>query len=273
MRKRLLLGLILPAILLVFWELIARSIDNPALVPTVGAVFNRLLHPFADLLSTGHYIHHISASGIRVIMGFIIAVLIGVPLGLLAGRIAILYTIVNPIIEFLRPICPIAWIPFAMVVFKTYTVADMFGAHYTRSIFGDIQIGMLFVIFYGGVFPVFINTVYGVVSAKNIYIESAQLLGCDKKRLFRKVILPSALPSILTGLRIGLGTAWMVIVAAEMLPGSEAGLGYLIIYSYELADMDIMITSIILIGTIGALLSYGVLMVENRIASWQAKER
>ncbi len=273
MRKRLLLGLILPAFILVIWELIARAVDNPALIPSVGAVLNRLLHPFNDLLSTGHYIHHISASGIRVLMGFTIAVCIGVPLGLLTGRIAALYSVVNPIIEFLRPICPIAWIPLAMVVFKTYTVADIFGAHYTRTIFGDIQIGMLFVIFYGGFFPIFINTVHGVISVKNIYIESARLLGCDKKRLFRKVILPSALPSVLTGLRIGLGTAWLVIVAAEMLPGSEAGLGYLIIYSYELADMDIMITSIILIGAIGALLSYGVKLVEDRTSTWQAKER
>ena len=80
-------------------------------------------------------------------------------------------------------------------------------------------------------------------------------------------------PGSFTGLRIGLGTAWMVIVAAEMLPGSEAGLGYLIMYSYELADMDIMMTSIILIGTIGALLSHGVKVIEDRTSTWQAKER
>lgn len=264
---------ILPITILIIWQVAAIVVGNRAIVPTVGAVFNRLIHPFADLLSTGNYLHHITASVIRVVIGFCFAILIGIPLGLLSGRIFLLNRMINPIIEFLRPICPIAWIPFAIVIFKTYTVADLFGAHYTRSIFGDIQIGMLAVIFYGGFFPIFVNTVYGVTSVKNIYIESAQLLGCDKRKLFRKVILPYALPSILTGLRIGLGTAWMVIVAAEMLPGSEAGLGYLIMYSYELADMDIMMTSIILIGTIGALLSHGVKVIEDRTSTWQAKER
>ncbi len=271
--KKYSVSVILPIAVLIIWQVVALAVGNRALVPTVGAVVNRLLHPFADLLSIGNYLYHISASFIRVIMGFSFAVLVGIPLGLLAGRIFLLNRMINPVIEFLRPICPIAWIPFTMVIFKTYTVADLFGVHYTRSIFGDIQIGMLMIIFYGGFFPVFVNTVYGVTSVRNIYIESAQLLGCDKRRLFRKVILPSALPSILTGLRIGLGTAWMVIVAAEMLPGSEAGLGYLIMYSYELADMDIMMTSIILIGTIGALLSHGVKVIEDRTSTWQAKER
>ena len=266
-------SVVLPIVILIIWEVTALTINNRALVPTVGAVFNRFLHPFTDLLGIGNYLHHILASGIRVVMGFCFAVLIGIPLGLLAGRILLLYRMINPMIEFLRPICPIAWIPFALVIFKTYTVADFFGVHYTTSIFGDIQVGMLFVIFYGGFFPIFVNTVYGVTSVKNIYIESARLLGCDKRKLFRRVILPSALPSVLTGLRIGLGNAWMVIIAAEMLPGSEAGLGHLIMYSYELADMDIMIMSVILIGMIGALLSHGVKMFENRTSTWQAKER
>lgn len=265
--------MVLPIGLIVLWQITALIVDNRALVPSAGAVLNRLLHPFDDLLNIGHYLHHISASGIRVVLGFTFATLVGVPLGLLAGRIGLLFRMINPVIEFLRPICPIAWIPFTLIIFKTYSVADLFGAHYTRSIFGDIQVSMLFVIFYGGFFPIFVNTVYGVTSVKNIYLESAQLLGCDKRKLFRRVIFPSALPSILTGLRIGLGNAWMVIIAAEMLPGSEAGLGHLIMYSYELAEMDIMILSVVLIGIIGSLLSHGVKLFENRASIWQAKER
>ena len=271
--RKFLIAVILPVCILVFWEIAAKRADNPALIPMVEAVASRLIHPFNDLLGTGHFVSHITASVMRVVMGFFFAVLVGIPLGLFTGRIMIFNTMVNPIIEFLRPICPIAWIPLTMVIFKMYTVADMVGAHYTRSIFGHIQIGMLAVIFYGGFFPIFVNTVYGVTSARNIYIESALLLGCDKQKLFKRVILPSALPSILTGLRIGLGTAWMVIVAAEMLPGSMRGLGHLIMYSYSLADMDIMIASIILIGIIGALLSHGVKMFEDRTSTWQAKER
>jgi NitT/TauT family transport system permease protein len=194
-------------------------------------------------------------------------------LGLYVGRFALFQRLFSPIIEILRPLCPIAWIPFALAIFKTYTVADVFGVRYTTSIFGHIQLGMLFVIFYGGFFPIFLNTVHGVKSVKNIFIESALLLGASENQLFRKVIVPSALPAILTGLRVGLGISWMVIIAAEMLPGSDAGIGYLIMFSYELAEMHILIASMILIGLVGALLSYLVKLMADQTSFWQAKER
>ena len=271
--KSIFIRLILPICILILWESFARILNNAALLPSVFSVLHCLIHPFQDLIGTGNYFHHIVISGIRVLGGFFLAILIGVPLGLLAGRVTLFHDMINPLIEFLRPLCPIAWIPFALVVFKTYTIADLFGFHYTRTMFGDIQIGMLLVIFYGGFFPIFLNTLYGVNSVKNIYIESAQMLGCDRKKLFRHIILPSAFPSILTGLRIGLGTAWMVIIAAEMLPGSESGVGYLIIYAYELAEMDVMIMGMILTGSVGALLSFSLKLVSNHVAHWQAKER
>lgn len=160
-----------------------------------------------------------------------------------------------------------------MAIFKTYTIAEVFGFRYTTTIFGHIQLGMLFVIFYGGFFPIFLNTVHGVKSVKNIFLESALLLGSDQRKLFKKVILPASMPAILTGLRVGLGISWMVIIAAEMLPGSDAGIGYLIMFSYELAEMDILIASMILIGAVGALLSYIVKFISDRTSIWQAKER
>lgn len=255
------------------WEFFAYGIDNPALLPRVEDVVHRLIHPFADILDTGSFVHHILISASRVILGFLLAVIIGIPLGLFVGRYILAHRLFSPIIEILRPLCPIAWIPFALAIFKTYTIADIFGVRYTTSIFGHIQLGMLFVIFYGGFFPIFLNTVHGVKSVKNIFIESGLLLGADQNRLFRNVILPSSLPSILTGLRIGLGISWMVIIAAEMLPGSDAGIGYLIIFSYELAEMDILIASMILIGAVGAFLSYAVKFISDKTSFWQAKER
>jgi len=242
-------------------------------LPKVEAVFDRLLHPFSDLLDTGSYVWHIIVSASRVVLGFILAALIGIPLGLLVGRYLLFHKIFSPIIEILRPLCPIAWIPFAMAIFKTYTIAEVFGVRYTTTIFGHIQLGMLFVIFYGGFFPIFLNTVHGVKSVKNIFMESALLLGADQRKLFKKVILPASLPAVLTGLRLGLGISWMVIIAAEMLPGSDAGIGYLIMFSYELAEMDILIASMILIGAVGALLSYVVKLASDRTSVWQAKER
>lgn len=268
-----LLGILLPVFILVVWEITAVHVDNPALLPRVESVADRLLHPTADLLNTGNFIRHIVVSSSRVILGFLLSALVGIPLGLLVGRHLLMRQIFSPVIEILRPLCPIAWIPFAMAIFKTYTIADVFGVHYTSSIFGHIQLGMLFVIFYGGFFPIFLNTVHGVQSVKNIHLESALLLGADQRQLFRKVILPSSLPAILTGLRVGLGISWMVIIAAEMLPGSDAGIGYLIMFSYELAEMDILIASMIIIGVVGTLLSYGVKWISDRTSFWQAKER
>lgn len=271
--KSILLGILIPLLILVVWEIAAVQLDNPALLPRVGAVMDRLAHPFADLLNTGSLARHVSVSAVRVMMGFLIACFIGIPLGLLAGKYLLIHRLVNPIIEILRPLCPIAWIPFAMALFKTNTVADLFGFHYTSSIFGHVQQGMLFVIFYGGFFPIFLNTVHGVKSVKHIHLESAQLLGADQRRLFRHIILPSSLPAVLTGLRIGLGISWMVIIAAEMMPGSDAGIGYLIMFSYELAEMDILIACMILIGVVGTLLSFGIKWISNRTSFWQARER
>lgn len=242
-------------------------------MPKVEAVVHRLIHPFSDLLDTGSYVCHIIVSASRVVLGFLIAAVIGIPLGLLVGRYLLFHKLFSPIIEVLRPLCPIAWIPFAMAIFKTYTIAEVFGFRYTTTIFGHIQLGMLFVIFYGGFFPIFLNTVHGVKSVKNIFLESALLLGSDQRKLFKKVILPASMPAILTGLRVGLGISWMVIIAAEMLPGSDAGIGYLIMFSYELAEMDILIASMILIGAVGALLSYIVKFISDRTSIWQAKER
>ena len=255
------------------WQYFAVRLDNPALLPRVENVVDRLVHPFDDLLNTGSFARHILVSASRVIMGFLFAAIIGIPLGLAVGRFLTFHRLFSPIIEILRPLCPIAWIPFAMAVFKTYTIANVFGVRYTSTIFGHIQLGMLFVIFYGGFFPIFLNTVHGVKSVKNLFIESALLLGANQHQIFRKVILPSSLPAILTGLRVGLGISWMVIIAAEMLPGSDAGIGYLIMFSYELAEMDILIASMIVIGIVGALLSYGVKIAADRTSFWQAKER
>jgi NitT/TauT family transport system permease protein len=264
---------VIPLVMIAVWEYFAVTVDNPSLLPRVEAVINRLVHPFDNLLDTGSFVQHILTSASRVILGFLIAVIIGIPLGLMVGRYLLFHRLFSPIIEILRPLCPIAWIPFAMAIFKTYTVANVFGIRYTSTIFGQIQLGMLFVIFYGGFFPVFLNTVHGVKSVKNIFIESARLLGARPRQLFKQVILPSAMPAILTGLRVGLGISWMVIIAAEMMPGSDAGIGYLIMFSYELAEMDILIASMILIGIVGAILSFTVKFISDRSSFWQAKER
>ena len=160
-----------------------------------------------------------------------------------------------------------------MAIFKTYTVVNVFDVRYSNTILDTVQIEMLFILFYGAFFPILLNTIDGVIGVREVYIESAQVLGATGAQLFRKVVLPAAMPAVFTGLRVGLGTAWMVIVAAEMLPGSSSGIGYLIIYAYQLAEMDVLVAGMILIGAVGALLSWGVSLLGRPLVGWQAKAR
>lgn len=270
---RVALGLVLPLAFLAAWHSAAARLNNPWLLPRPLAVADRLLHPFARLLDTGSLLYNVAVSGLRVIMGFAMAVLVAVPLGLAMGRVGFVRRLVGPFVEMFRPLCPIAWIPFAMAVFKTHSVVNLFGVRYSNTIFDVVQVGMLFILFYGAFFPILLNTIDGVLGVPEAYVESAQVLGASRAQVFLKVVLPAALPAVFTGLRVGLGTAWMVIVAAEMLPGSSAGIGYLMIYAYQLAEMDVLVTGMILIGLVGALLSWGIAALGRPFVGWQAKVR
>jgi NitT/TauT family transport system permease protein len=132
---------------------------------------------------------------------------------------------------------------------------------------------MLFIIFWGGLFPILLNTIYGVTNVRRIWLETAKMLGTPKAKIFTKVVIPAALPAIMTGLRIGLGVSWMVIIAAEMLPGSDSGIGYLIMYSYELAEMQILVASMVVIGLMGLMLNWGLELLSGRVSGWKARER
>ncbi|TKJ42547.1 ABC transporter permease [candidate division LCP-89 bacterium B3_LCP] len=266
-------GFILPLLFLISWELIAIWMDNPALVPRLTAVLSVLLHPFTELVGTGSLIWNTVVSLVRVLSGFAVAVVVCVPLGIFMGTSKFIHRLVNPLVELFRPLCPIAWIPFAMAVFKTTTVPQLFGVRYSDTILDSVQVGMIFIIFWGGLFPILLNTIHGVAGVRTIWLETAQMLNASKVQTFRKVVLPAALPAIMTGLRVGLGIAWMVIIAAEMLPGSDSGIGYLIMYSYELAEMQILVACMIVIGLMGLVLNKGLQIISDRVSKWEALER
>lgn len=247
--------------------------DNPALVPRVEAVVSILFHPFSKLIGTGSLAWNTAISLFRVLFGFTLAVIICVPLGLLMGTSRTVFRLVNPLVELFRPLCPIAWIPFAMAFFGVTRVPQLFGIRYSDTILDSVQVGMVFIIFWGGLFPILLNTIYGVSSVRSLWLETARILGASRRQIFKKVILPAAMPAIITGLRLGLGICWMVIIAAEMLPGSDSGIGYLIIYSYELAEMDILVAGMVVIGIIGLVMNRGLQLISNRVSHWQALER
>jgi len=243
--------IIMPLIGLVLWELLAIWLNNPVVLPPVEDVIKVLINPQLSILGTGTLIENTLISIKRVLAGFVVAGIVGIPLGIFMGYFPTVMDLFDTVIELLRPIPPLAWVPLAL------------------AWFGIGETSMLFIIFIGAFFPILINTIAGVKGVPKILVETAQTLGAREKDILLKVIIPASSPSILTGLRIGAGIAWMCVVAAEMLPGSSAGLGYLIMYAYSLSRMDVVIASMIVIGIIGLTLDRGLRYIEDRYFRWR----
>jgi ABC-type nitrate/sulfonate/bicarbonate transport system permease component len=185
-----------------------------------------------------------------VIAGFCIAVPSGIFLGILIGWWRTIRNLVEPVIEILRPIPPLAWIPLAML---------WFGLGFKPAVF---------LIWLGAFFPILLNTVLGVESASKILIEAAKTLGAKESHLLYKVVIPSATPSIMTGLKVGFGVGWMCLVAAE-LTGTNSGLGFLIMYYHWIMDPAKTIAGMIMIGAIGFLMFLGLTRLEAKLLVWR----
>ena len=242
---------IIPLLGLALWELLALWLNNPVVLPPVECVIKVLINPQMSILGTGSLLDNTLISIKRVLSGFILAGAVGVPLGILMGYYPVVMDLFDIVIELLRPIPPLAWVPLAL------------------AWFGIGETSMLFIIFIGAFFPILLNTIAGVKGVPKILIETAQTLGAKEKDILLKVVIPASLPTILTGLRIGAGIAWMCVVAAEMLPGSSAGLGYLIMYAYYLSKIDVVIACMIIIGVIGLILDRGLRYIEDRYFKWR----
>lgn len=179
-------------------------------------------------------------------------------------------------VEMARPLSAIALLPLSIIIFKARTFAQVLGLRhlmYQKNLLNEMQLGMIFILFWGGVFPVILGTMQGVRSVRKIHLEAAGILGAGRLFTFRNVIVPSALPDIFHGLRMGIGRCWMVIIAAEMLPGTNSGIGYLIRYSYQLSRYDIMLASIIIVACIGAVFSRGLEALGEKSLVLRSRER
>jgi NitT/TauT family transport system permease protein len=186
-----------------------------------------------ELLKDGTLWRHIGASLMRVGVGFGLAVCVAVPLGLWMGWVRGAYRMLNPIFQILRPISPIAWIPIAILWFGV----------------GDAS--PIYLIFISSVFPMVVQTTVGVHSIEKRYLRAAENFGVSRRTLFRQVVIPAVLPQVITGMRIGLGVAWLVVVAAEMI-ALHSGLGYMIMDSRNAGNRyDLVIAGMIIIGLIG----------------------
>lgn len=188
---------------------------------------------FWTLLISGELFLHTSVSLARVFSAWLIAGAIAIPLGLVMGRSRRFERIVDPVIELFRPISPLAWIPLAILWF------------------GIGEAGKVFVVCVGTFFPTLLSTVAGVKRIDPVMIHAGQVLGCtDRASLFRKVIFPAALPSIVVGLRISFGTGWAAIIAAELV-AARSGLGYLIANGMEILRADKVLVGMVMIGVLG----------------------
>lgn len=198
-----------------------------------------------ELIQKGLLLKYIVASLFRVTIGFGLAVIVGVPAGLLLGWFNRAFQAFNPMIQIFRPISPIAWIPVAILWF------------------GISDLSPIFLIFLASVFPITVSAVAAVRNMQPVYLRAAQNFGLTRSQLFRRVIFPSCMPQVITGIRIALGVAWLVVVAAEMI-AVNSGLGYLIIDARNAGKRyDLVVAGMVMIGLIGLFLDIMVRKLEQ----------
>jgi len=222
------------------FELLMGGVDQEARVPPPSKVLVRaweeLSDPFYDAGPNDKGIGiQLGYSLIRVLAGFFGAALVAIPLGFVIGMSPMMHKALNPFIQILRPISPLAWMPLALFVIK------------------DSELSAIFVIFICSIWPMLINTAFGVANVREDWISVARTHELSQLKTAWQVILPAAAPTILTGMRISIGIAWLVIVAAEMLVGGT-GIGYYVWNEWNNLDLTSVIFSILMIGIIGMFL-------------------
>ena len=214
-------------------------------VPTPYEVYQQL----TQVGLSNKYLVNIAISVRRILLGFFIAMAIGVPLGLAIGKYQRVRDLFMPVIEIMRPIPAIAWVPMSIMLWP------------------NNEASIVFITFIGAFFPILLNTVFGVRNVDPKLFEAAAMLGCQGTNVFRRVVLPAALPSIFTGLRLGHGFAWMVIVVGEM-TGVPEGLGAVIMDARTLSRTDLVICGMIVIGIAGFLSDKLITLLSSRMLGW-----
>lgn len=237
----------LTCILLALWHILsALGYIKPIVLPRPSQV----ALTFWELLRSGDMPRHIGISILRVLEGFGIAALLGLTLGIAIGLSRRLDRLTDLLIQLFKPIPPIAWIPLAILWF------------------GIGEMSKVFIIFLGAFFPVIINTISGIRQTDQKLVEVARILAVPRARFVRLVVLPGALPAIMTGLRVGLTVAWMCVVAAELI-AAGSGVGYLIMDARQLSQYDVVMVGMITIGVIGKLMDWLIRRMERRLIRWR----
>jgi ABC-type nitrate/sulfonate/bicarbonate transport system permease component len=233
------------------WQAVSMAgIFPPFALPSPVAVWQA----FTEIARNGYggqsLISDILISCFRIVIGFVGAIVIGVPIGLLMSRSKVVFDIIDPLLQFVRPVPPLAYIPLLVVWFGI----------------GELPKAILILV---GTIPVIIiGTMSGVKSTPALRISVARTLGASNAQIFRRVVLPSALPEIFTAMRVGIGVAWTCLVAAELIAASS-GLGWLVQFAGQALQVGIVIVGIVIIGLIGYGMELAIRKIENLVVPWR----
>ncbi len=236
-------------IMLAFWYVVTRYKLEFYIrfvnVPTPAEVMQKVV----EVNQSGKFLVNIGYSVRRILIGFSIAVVLGAAMGLLIGRYRFMRDMLFPICEVLRPIPAIAWVPMAIMLWPTN------------------EVSIVFITFMGSFFPILINTIHGVHSIDPVLIRAARSLGANEYRLFANVILPGAMPHIFTGFSVGMGVAWVSLIAAEMISG-QFGIGYFTWEAYSLVSYAEIGLGMITIGVLGLACSGAIQITGKLLMPW-----
>jgi NitT/TauT family transport system permease protein len=246
-----LLAIVSIGAVLLLWELATRfrldfyvRFNN---IPTPGEVFDKVI----EVNRSTKFITSIGISVRRIVLGFLVACALGISLGIMIGRYRRARQLLMPALEVFRPIPAIAWVPMAIMLWPTN------------------EVSIVFITFLGAFFPILLNTVHGVQAIDPVLLRAARSLGAKEMSLLTQVVLPGALPHIFTGLAVGMGVAWVSLIAAEMISG-QFGVGYFTWEAYSLITYSEIALGMITIGVLGLLCSGAIRLVARIAMPWTA---
>jgi len=248
--KKIVFNIALVVAVIILWELAARIVSS-RYFPS----FSDFAAAFVKIATVGDaegytLFEHAGASVLRVLAGFSVAIAAGFPLGLIMGLKPLIYDSSRSVLEPIRFIPPIAWIPLAIILLTGYS-------------------RYIFIIWLGAFFPILLNTIAAVKRTSPVLVDVAKTFGAKKTMTVSKVVVPGALPEIAAGMRIGLGVGWMCIIAAEIIGGESVGIGRLIWNYTQLLQVDVIIVGMITIGLIGLAMNELFLQTEKRLFRWR----
>ncbi|CAN5555194.1 ABC transporter permease [soil metagenome] len=253
-------GLILPVVLLFLWELLGHLQLLPrGMIPPPSAVakgwYNWTfgeVRPFDSY--SGTWLSNVFFSSERVLKGYLLAIAVGAPLGVIIGWSRWFARVVDPTVQSLRPIPITAWLPF------------------TIALFGIRDFGAVFLIALGAFYPIVVNSTFGARDVNKNLVRAAQMMGASRRYLLFRVIFPNALPAVFTGMRIGLGIAWAAVIIAEMI-AVKSGLGYVLWDAYYLGRMDVVIADMATIGLLGFMSDRIVVWISGLVCGWKHQQQ